>query len=297
MLGQPRRSLHKGFTLIELLVVIAIIAILAAILFPVFAQAREKARAISCLSNVKQISLAFLMYTQDYDEMTMPQWQAVSPADSGQTEYTWVKLLDPYSKSYQTYHCPDSSDPLGVWGGGAKAWWGNWQFDSAIGYNYLDLGQWNNCGGSASGVSLASIATPAHTIALADSAYQGSGANNDNTDPYPTNTEEGYWVINAPAQYAAILPAINTCTWYNGAHGGWDWTKSGATPDFTGWTINRHTNGMNVAWVDGHAKFQQLSALWACTNLAPGVAESAVQVNNTDAYPWGTYNSVLGSVP
>src|SRR2546426_12101544 len=61
---------RKGFTLIELLVGIAIIAILAAILFPVFAQAREKARAASCLSNTKQIALAFFMYTQDYDETT-----------------------------------------------------------------------------------------------------------------------------------------------------------------------------------------------------------------------------------
>src|SRR5580704_9580530 len=67
-----RRVAGNGFTLIELLVVIAIIAILAAILFPVFAQAREKARAISCLSNTKQMGLAAIMYTQDYDETLVP---------------------------------------------------------------------------------------------------------------------------------------------------------------------------------------------------------------------------------
>ena len=69
----PRKE-SKGFTLIELLVVIAIIAILAAILFPVFARAREKARAISCLSNMKEVTLASLMYSQDYDELIIPEW-------------------------------------------------------------------------------------------------------------------------------------------------------------------------------------------------------------------------------
>ena len=68
---------RRGFTLIELLVVIAIIAILAAILFPVFAKAREKARQASCLSNVKQMCLALMQYAQDYDE-TLPQGQEVS---------------------------------------------------------------------------------------------------------------------------------------------------------------------------------------------------------------------------
>ena len=67
---------RKGFTLIELLVVIAIIAILAAILFPVFAQAREKARSISCLSNFKQLGVAFTMYLQDYDEVVLPRYNA-----------------------------------------------------------------------------------------------------------------------------------------------------------------------------------------------------------------------------
>src|SRR2546421_9538539 len=73
-----------GFTLIELLVVIAIIAILAAILFPVFAKAREAARKTSCTSNLKQISTAFLMYSQDYDE-TMPPWTANAGADPTST--------------------------------------------------------------------------------------------------------------------------------------------------------------------------------------------------------------------
>jgi prepilin-type N-terminal cleavage/methylation domain-containing protein len=92
-------SLRKGFTLIELLVVIAIIAILAAILFPVFAQAREKARAIVCLSNTKQIGLAQLMYVQDYDEQFPTSWCKGFPGDAN----FWVQ---PYMKNLDILICP-----------------------------------------------------------------------------------------------------------------------------------------------------------------------------------------------
>ena len=94
---------HKGFTLIELLVVIAIIAILAAILFPVFARAREKARQSSCLSNVKQIALGVLMYAQDYDERLLAYRSDPRPAHS---TISWATLIDPYIKNAQVWHCP-----------------------------------------------------------------------------------------------------------------------------------------------------------------------------------------------
>jgi len=101
---------NRAFTLIELLVVIAIIAILAAILFPVFAQAREKARAISCLSNLKQAALATLMYTQDYDE-TFPM--SLSPFPAATPEYaaapcilTFYNRIAPYQKNADIMRCP-----------------------------------------------------------------------------------------------------------------------------------------------------------------------------------------------
>ncbi|RYX81384.1 DUF1559 domain-containing protein [bacterium] len=93
------RKSHLAFTLIELLVVIAIIAILASILFPVFARAREQARKSSCLSNLKQMGIATAMYTQDYDDR-LPLYSTTGP-----TIY-WPTLIDPYIKSRMTWFCP-----------------------------------------------------------------------------------------------------------------------------------------------------------------------------------------------
>ncbi len=106
-----RSSAHNrlkstGFTLIELLVVIAIIAILAAILFPVFARARENARRASCQSNLKQIALGFKQYTQDYDEKYP---NAVFP--SGGATYGWTGSIQSYLKSKQIYQCPSEPNP------------------------------------------------------------------------------------------------------------------------------------------------------------------------------------------
>ncbi len=112
-------SMPRGFTLIELLVVIAIIAILAAILFPVFAQAREKARSAACLSNTKQLGLATQMYVQDYDEelffyaSTTPAQsrtgQSIFPAQKN--EERWWNVLMPYIKSNNIFTCPSDSGP------------------------------------------------------------------------------------------------------------------------------------------------------------------------------------------
>ncbi len=101
-------SRRRAFTLIELLVVIAIIAILAAILFPVFARAREKARQTSCLSNVKELSLGALMYAQDYDETMVSSALWYTPSPTGLLNW-WEGMIYPYTKNSQIYLCPSGS--------------------------------------------------------------------------------------------------------------------------------------------------------------------------------------------
>ncbi|HEY3298299.1 MAG TPA: DUF1559 domain-containing protein, partial [Armatimonadota bacterium] len=111
------RKSRTGFTLIELLVVIAIIAILAAILFPVFAKAREKARSATCLSNLKQMGLGFAQYMSDYDQTYPPakfDSGVVSPNSYYDFSIWWYQLLDPYVKSKKIYQCPSDQRKLGL---------------------------------------------------------------------------------------------------------------------------------------------------------------------------------------
>jgi prepilin-type N-terminal cleavage/methylation domain-containing protein/prepilin-type processing-associated H-X9-DG protein len=153
--------MRRGFTLIELLVVIAIIAILAAILFPVFAKAREKARAASCLSNLKQFGLAWLSYAQDYDELTISANNVVASSyampdgvsNSGAyLNMLWPYQIYPYCKNAQMYNCPSSSNRFST---SAPS--------SALGYGLNDtyVGR----------VSLGTLVVPAETIVFVDCIY------------------------------------------------------------------------------------------------------------------------------
>ncbi|RYX80286.1 DUF1559 domain-containing protein [bacterium] len=105
LLPAHRFNKNKAFTLIELLVVIAIIAILAAILFPVFARARENARKASCMSNLKQVGLGFMQYSQDYDENVVP----IRTGNASSAYFSWSQIIQPYIKSTQVLVCPSNS--------------------------------------------------------------------------------------------------------------------------------------------------------------------------------------------
>ena len=122
---------RSAFTLIELLVVIAIIAILAAILFPVFAQARDKARQTACLSNMKQMGLGFMMYVQDFDETFPGNLQCMPPINGGSTSDTRVpfdRQIFPYTKNDQIFTCPsDHENRAAASNGGLHFWDGSYR--------------------------------------------------------------------------------------------------------------------------------------------------------------------------
>ena len=157
--------MRYGFTLIELLVVIAIIAILAAILFPVFARAREKARQASCQSNMKQLALALLMYAQDYDE-TIPAWKVSGGCGVGGV-FSWKHVIYPYVKNKQVFICPSSR-----WKAYTTC---RWYHPLA---NAMQLGQsyaLNDCwdgGGSARELELAKILRPSELILIGEAPHQ-----------------------------------------------------------------------------------------------------------------------------
>ena len=137
---------RQGFTLIQLLVVIAIIAILAAILFPVFAKAREKARQASCLSNVRQLDTALLSYVQDYDEQAMSHYYG---------GILWPQMLLPYIKNLQIYTCPSMA--TNTFNGG---------YDSTLGYAYNYI-----CSNWYYPHTLAQVKKPSETVVLVDGGY------------------------------------------------------------------------------------------------------------------------------
>lgn len=267
------QNARKGFTLIELLVVIAIIAILAAILFPVFAQAREKARGASCLSNTKQVNLAWQMYLQDYDETMAPMFNQLS-LPAGQAAWT-AYMLFPYFKSWGMFVCPSQGhDNRGVFTpGNAVAWYHNQMRFPAYGYNYLNLSKFNGDCNTSTGLSLAAINAPASTIAFADSRIYGVNA--------------GSAFINDPNGWPRVLPLPDECIIYwGGTDGGWNWVAGAPKPRSMGYIEARHQDGVNVCFVDGHSKYMKFQALAVGSNFGPGITENNVVITNTDQYLW-----------
>ncbi len=232
------RHVFSAFTLIELLVVIAIIAILAAILFPVFARARENARRSSCQSNLKQIGLGLIQYSQDYDEQMPRAFYGPDGDASGVAgRYKWMDATFPYVKSEQIYNCP--SDSQGVLpdnnapyryhpGDGSKG--SGYDYGSYGGNNaYFDVGP-TQSPPFANGTSLASIQAPVTTVWV--------------TDGIPTSATD-YSTFDFGWGSLADNPTVASIKSF---------------PNLTG-VGARHLETAVVLYCDGHVKSQRLTAL------------------------------------
>lgn len=232
---------RSGFTLIELLVVIAIIAILAAILFPVFAQAREKARAASCLSNTKQISIAFMMYNQDNDEgfpATVTEREApanIPDTAAARAPYSYREILQPYIKSNQVFRCPSAQN----WPAPAPGEW--WSTDYGCHLNEGNL-------------------VPSSSNHAAD--YNGTGTIDlrnfgfNETTPLPT--------IDSPSNFLLCADAGRSDgTTSRGGVYPQPWAFDVASQSRL---LARHQGGANVAYADGHSKWRRPEQTWRSYN-------------------------------
>jgi len=241
------KKLTRAFTLIELLVVIAIIAILAAILFPVFAQAREAARKTSCASNLNQIGKGAMMYAQDFDEKMVPSYLEYKV--SGREPYYWAgwsDLIQPYVKNYQVLRCPSGNFQAKA-PTSDDAWW------AAYAINWRVSGE---NGGQASGLdvlNMAGLSFPAQTFWF----FDASAACNDNCRQADNGGWPEAWTYPASANAAA-----------------WDGTNGYAA---------RHQGGANYAFCDGHVKFLKADSVkGSAFNVTP---VNGVPANRTGSTP------------
>ncbi len=247
----------SGFTLIELLVVIAIIAILAAILFPVFAKVREKARQTSCLSNEKQLGLSFAQYYQDYDE----KWPvgvstATTPSVSG---FGWAGTVSSYIKATGLLKCPDDSTAINASGTPTL-------YPVSYGYNSNIAGQ-----------SDAAFTAPASTVALFEvqtvtsnvtSAYGVANTTGDGATAYnaaaPTVSNASF------ADNGTNATAVTTgAIFATGPLGGTTYPGTAYEGGFTSTNGGLHTGGSNYLLADGHAKWFRGAA------VSPGFTQTS----------------------
>ncbi len=245
---------NYAFTLIELLVVIAIIAILAAILFPVFAKAREKARQTACLSNMKQIGTGLMMYSQDYDESMVAAWYGINAGPSNATvQYKWMDALQPYVKNEKVFDCPSASiegPDRGDYKFRTAQKYGSYCTSSAYylaGDNYTPPGSHNSYPGG-------EVVDPAYTMTLAQVTSPASTAWISEGDGFA----EYAW--DTPATNPLLKPTPAPPRLYLYA----------ASPTMGVGLTARHMDMVNMIWCDGHVKAMRLETLAATKTMPNG---------------------------
>lgn len=247
------RLRHSAFTLIELLVVIAIIALLAAILFPVFARARENGRRTSCQSNLKQVGLAFMQYAQDYDERYVTNSRTGAIADA--PAISWPIAISPYTKNRNILRCPSNSSP--VLGGNAFTGTTN-----TLNYTYNAYVGGSACGTSSTGVTpgrfLSTINLPSQTPLLVEAVGIPYANGNNATDEAlifwvsgtvkadPTFTIMQGRALNNPANLSSANP------WTGNPPANFPAGSYAITMAAPG--ANVHFDSSNFLFADGHVK-------------------------------------------
>jgi prepilin-type N-terminal cleavage/methylation domain-containing protein/prepilin-type processing-associated H-X9-DG protein len=257
--GTPRGA-RRAFTLIELLVVIAIIALLAAILFPVFARARENARRASCQSNLKQIALGMKQYLQDNDGV-FPEYFNYGPDGTASNDDTgWAEVIQPYLKSTQIYQCPSNPSPPTA------------TFPLTDSYGYTEYFYNGNLGSHPFGnpqnlVKEAEIDYSSNVILFGDGGRGSSAAMancpNDQSSTCPDAVVRPLSVQYPPGKSGYVEGTANA--WATAA----DVTKA----------LNRHLEGANYAFADGHVKWLKSTAL---TFDNPNGSNVTFKINSTN---------------